>query len=58
MTFLWVLLGFLYFVILLTLGLTTLRKGHMFLFLLGIIFPFLWVIGAVIAPTQRVAGVQ
>jgi hypothetical protein len=57
-TFLWFLVGVLYFVILLTLGLTTLRKGHMFLFFVGIVFPFLWLIGALIAPTPRAAGAQ
>jgi hypothetical protein len=55
-TFLWVVLGILYFAILVTLGLTTLRKGHYFLFLVGIIFPFLWLIGALIGPSPRAAG--
>ena len=57
-TFVWFLLGVIYFVLLVTLGLTTLRKGHMFLFLVGIIFPFLWLIGALMAPTPRAAGAQ
>jgi hypothetical protein len=57
-TFLWVLLGVLYFVILLTLGLATLRKGHLFLFFIGIIFPVLWLVGALIPATPRAAGVQ
>jgi ATP/ADP translocase len=57
-TFLWILLGVLYFVILVTLGLTTLRKGHALLFIVGIFFPVLWLIGAVIAPTPRAAGAQ
>jgi hypothetical protein len=54
-TFLWFLLGVIYLFVLLTLGLTTFRKGHMVLFFLGIIFPFLWLIGAVISPTSRAA---
>lgn len=57
-TFLWIVLGVIYFVVLVTLGINTLRKGHYFLFFLGIIFPLLWVIGAVIAPTPRAAGAQ
>jgi hypothetical protein len=57
-TFLWILLAILYVVILVTLGLATLRKGHVLLFIVGIIFPVLWVIGAVIAPTPRAAGAQ
>jgi hypothetical protein len=58
MTFLWVFLGVLYFVIVLTLGLTTLRKGHLFLFFVGFICPFLWLLGAMIGPTPRAAGAQ
>jgi hypothetical protein len=52
---LWFLLAVLYVVILLTLGLTTWRKGHKALFLIGIIFPILWLVGAVIGPTPRAA---
>ncbi len=58
MTVVWFLLAVLYLVILVTLGLTTLRKGHVVLFIVGIIFPFLWLIGAVIAPTPRAAGAR
>jgi len=58
MTFLWVVIAVVYLMILVTLGLATLRKGHMFLFFLGIILPFLWVIGALIGPTPRAAGIQ
>jgi hypothetical protein len=56
MAFLWILLGIIYVVVLITLGLSTLRKGHYFLFFVGIIFPLLWLIGALIAPTPRAAG--
>jgi hypothetical protein len=55
---LWVLFAVLYFVILLTLGLTTWRKGHMVLFWIGIIFPILWLIGAVIGPSPRAAAAR
>ena len=47
-----VLLGVLYLVLLITLGIMTLRKGHWVMFLIGIIFPILWLIGAVI-PARR-----
>jgi hypothetical protein len=42
------------------LGVTTLRKGHTALFWFGIIFPILWIVGALMAPTPRAvaAGVQ
>jgi hypothetical protein len=57
-TFLWILFGIFYVVILVTLGLATLRKGHVLLFIVGIIFPVLWLVGAMIAPTPRAAGAQ
>ena len=42
------------------LGLATLRKGHYFLFFVGIIFPILWVVGALLGPNQnaQAAGVR
>jgi hypothetical protein len=38
------------------LGLTTLRNGHPVLFFVGIFFPFLWIVGALMAPSPRAAG--
>jgi hypothetical protein len=57
---LWILLGALYLTLFFLLGLATLRKGHYFLFFVGIIFPLLWVVGALIGPTQsaQAAGVR
>jgi hypothetical protein len=55
---LWFLFAALYVVVLITLGVTTLRKGHVVLFVVGIIFPFLWIIGALIGPTPRAAGAR
>jgi hypothetical protein len=55
-TFLWLLLAALYLTALVVLGLTTLRKGHTALFWFGILFPFLWIIGALMAPTPAVAA--
>jgi hypothetical protein len=53
---LWGILGaILYVVLLLTLGLWTLRKGHWVMFLVGIIFPLFWLIGAVMPPVARTA---
>jgi hypothetical protein len=57
-TFLWVLLATLYFVVLVTLGIATLRKGHFLLFFIGFFVPFLWLIGALIGPTPRAAAAQ
>jgi hypothetical protein len=52
-TVLWFILAVVYITLFITLALTTLRKGHIVLFWVGIIFPVLWIIGAVIAPTPR-----
>jgi len=55
-TLLWVLLAAAYLAALVVLGLSTLRKGHTLLFWFGIIFPILWIVGALMAPTPRAAG--
>jgi hypothetical protein len=52
-TVVWFILAIVYIMLFITLALTTLRKGHLLLFWVGIIFPVLWIIGAVIAPTGR-----
>ena len=56
MTFLWIVLGVLYIALWVTLGMTTLRKGHKALFWFGIIFPLLWIVGAIMAPTPAVVA--
>ena len=56
MTLLWILLGVLYVMAWFFLGMATLRKGHTALFWIGIFLPFLWIIGALMAPTPRAAG--
>jgi hypothetical protein len=35
-----------YFVLMITLGILSIRKGHWVMFLVGIIFPIFWLIGA------------
>jgi hypothetical protein len=40
----------LWLVLLISLGMTTLRKGHWFMFILGIFLPIFWIIGAVMPP--------
>jgi hypothetical protein len=37
--------------LLISLGMTTLRKGHWVMFVLGIFLPIFWIIGAVMPPT-------
>ena len=45
-------LAILYFVLLITLGVMTLRKGHWVMFILGIFLPVFWLIGAIIPPAH------
>ncbi len=45
-------LAILWIVLLIVLGLSCLRKGHWVMFIFGFIFPFFWIIGAVI-PARR-----
>ena len=45
-------LGILYLVLIATLAVMTFRKGHWVLGLIGFIFPFLWLIGAIL-PDKR-----
>jgi hypothetical protein len=40
----------LYLVLVLTLGLMTLRNGHGWMFFFGIFFPILWIFGAIMRP--------
>jgi 4-amino-4-deoxy-L-arabinose transferase-like glycosyltransferase len=53
-TFFWLVLSVLYLTLFVLLGLATLRKGHTVRFLFGIIFPVLWIIGALLGPTEHV----
>jgi hypothetical protein len=43
-------LGVLYLAILVTLGVTTLRKGHGWIFVIGIFIPVFWLVGALMRP--------
>jgi hypothetical protein len=57
-TFLWIMVGVVYITLFVALGMTTLRKGHYFLFFVGIVFPLLWIFGAMMGPTEQVATAQ
>ena len=50
---LWVGLGIVYFLLLVTLGIVSIRKGHWVMFLLGIVFPVFWLIGALMGRGAR-----
>ena len=43
--------GLIYFLLLVTLGVISLRKGHWLLFIIGIFLPLFWLLGAVLPPT-------
>ena len=57
-TFLWILCALAYLTALVVLGMATLRKGHTALFWFGILFPLLWIVGALMAPTPDAAAVE
>jgi ATP/ADP translocase len=40
----------LYIALIVTLGVSTLRNGHVFMFILGIFLPIFWIIGAIMQP--------
>ena len=48
----WVGIGVLYFILLLTLGIMSIRKGHWVMFIIGIFIPLFWLIGALMPPRQ------
>lgn len=52
-TGLWVGFGILYVILLVSLGITSLRKGHWVMFILGIPLPIFWVIGALMPPSEE-----
>ena len=43
--------GLLYLVLLITLGVIAIRKGHWVMFIIGLFFPLFWLIGALLPPT-------
>jgi hypothetical protein len=46
-------LGILYFVLLVTLGIMSIRKGHWIMFVVGIFIPIFWIIGALMPPVDK-----
>jgi hypothetical protein len=53
--------GIVYFILMVTLGVMSLRNGHWVMFIIGIFLPFFWLIGALMPsrrlPTRRASGV-
>ncbi len=54
-TWLIVVLAVLWLVFLVTLGITSIRKGHWVMFLIGIFVPVFWLIGALMPPKRQTA---
>jgi hypothetical protein len=48
--------GLLYFLLLVTLGIISIRKGHWVMFIVGIFIPLFWLIGALLPPTTARAS--
>ena len=44
-----------YLLVLFTLGFSTLRNGHGWMFFFGIFFPLLWLMGAFMSPANKYA---
>ena len=42
--------GILYLVLMITLGIMAIRKGHWVMFVVGIFIPIFWLIGAILPP--------
>jgi len=45
--------GLLYLILLVTLGVFSIRKGHWVMFIIGIFIPLFWLIGALLPPTAN-----
>lgn len=46
--------GILYLILMITLGVMSIRKGHWVMFIIGFFLPFFWLIGALM-PSRRLA---
>ncbi len=49
-------LGVIYFVLLITLGIISIRKGHWVMFIIGLFIPLFWLIGALLPSRERLRG--
>ena len=45
--------GVLYFILLVTLGIISIRKGHWVMFIIGIFIPLFWIIGALMPAKEE-----
>src|SRR5271166_3795247 len=49
-------LGVIYFILLITLGIISIRKGHWVMFIIGLFIPLFWLIGALLPSRERLRG--
>jgi hypothetical protein len=49
-----VICGIVYFILLVTVGIITIIKGHWVMFAIGLFIPLFWIIGALMAPREPV----
>jgi uncharacterized membrane protein len=47
--------GAIYVVLLITLGIISIRKGHWVMFLIGLFIPLFWIIGALMPSRERLS---
>ncbi len=47
--------GIIYIVLLITVGILTIRKGHWVMFILGLFLPLFWFVGAMMRPAESVS---
>jgi hypothetical protein len=48
----WFALGIIWLILLVTLGILSIRKGHWVMFIIGIFIPLFWLIGALLPPRR------
>ena len=48
--------GILYFVLFVSLGVMSIRKGHWIMFIVGVFIPIFWLIGALIPSRRRLTS--
>ena len=49
----WIGGGILYIVLLVTLGILSIRRGHWVMFIVGLFIPLFWLVGAILPPVRR-----
>ena len=48
----WSVIAIVYFILFVSLGIASIRKGHWIMFIVGIFIPIFWIIGALMPPAD------